>query len=80
MIVTEQLLNTLPKDIQSWVWERNSMTSGEAGRLADDYLQACKPSQRLAGNSLVRVEKALMAERKCHNCREGVISSGIVQS
>ena len=47
------------------------MTNGEAGHLADDYLQACKPSGTLAGSSLVRVEKALMADRKCHNCREG---------
>ena len=40
LVVTEQLLNTLPRDIQIWVRERKPKTSSEAGRLADDYLQA----------------------------------------
>ena len=39
-IVTEQLLNTMPRDLRIWVGERKPKTGEEAGRLADDYLQA----------------------------------------
>ena len=41
-IVLEQLVNTLPMDVQVWVRERKPKTSEEAGQLADDYLQARK--------------------------------------
>jgi len=36
LIVTEQLLNVLPRDTQIWVWERKPKLSREAGKLADD--------------------------------------------
>jgi len=47
------LINTLPWDIQIWVWET---TNSETGRIADDYLQACKLTEELVGlsNKLVR--------------------------
>jgi len=45
LIASEQLYNTLPRDIQIWVRERKPRTRGEAGCLADDYLQARKPAE-----------------------------------
>ena len=40
MIVVEQFLNTLPSNTRIWVTERKPKTVAEAGRLADDYIQA----------------------------------------
>ena len=40
LIVKEQLLNMLLEDVRVWVTERKPKTSGEAGELAEDYLQA----------------------------------------
>ena len=42
VVVTEQVLSVLPKDIQVWVRERKPKTCIEAGQLAEDYLQARK--------------------------------------
>ena len=39
-IVLEQLLTTLPDEMRIWVSERNPTLSAQAGRLAEDYLQA----------------------------------------
>lgn len=39
-VTIEQLLNTMPADLRIWVGERKPKTAGEAGWLADDYLQA----------------------------------------
>jgi len=44
LVATEQILNTLSQDIQIWVQERKPTTSCEAGLLADDYLQARRPT------------------------------------
>ena len=63
MVVTEQLLNILPRDIQVWVQERKPRTSSEEGRLADDYLQARKPVTFPSEGGLGR-------DRKRHHCRE----------
>ena len=43
-MVIEQLLNTLPEEIDVWVKERKPKTSMAAEELADDYLQARKVS------------------------------------
>ena len=53
-----------------WVRERKPKTSSEAGRLADDYLQARRPTGSLATASPGWVEKVPVADRKCHNCGE----------
>lgn len=39
-LLVEQLLNSMPSDLRVWVGERKPMTGKEAGRLADDYIQA----------------------------------------
>ena len=39
-IVTEQLLNIMPVDLQVWVGERKPANEVEAGQLADNYVQA----------------------------------------
>jgi len=72
LVATEQLLNTLPQDIQIWVQERKPTTSSEAGRLADDYIKAYRPMGALttSNSGLGRVEKISAADRKCHNCGE----------
>ena len=38
-IVTEQLLNFMPEELQVWVGERKPVTAVEAGQLADNYVQ-----------------------------------------
>lgn len=45
-IVLEQLINTLPADIQVWVKERKPKSSEEASQLADDYVQARKQNSK----------------------------------
>ena len=43
-VVLEQFLNTLEPAARVWVKKRKPATSAEAGRLADDYEQARKPT------------------------------------
>jgi len=59
LVAIEQLLNTLPRDIQIWVWERKTTSCSEAGHLADDYLQARRPTGVFTTSNpgLGRVEK-----------------------
>ena len=42
LMVSEQLLNTLPVNVKIWVEERRLKTAEEAAQLADDCLRACK--------------------------------------
>jgi len=59
--VTEQLINTLPWDVQIWVQERNPTTSSEAGRLADDHLQArTGASMTNSGNRVDRGDRSVI--------------------
>lgn len=39
-VVKEQLLKTLPEDVQMWVKERKPKTTTDAAQLAEDYFQA----------------------------------------
>ena len=43
VVVTEQVLTSMPEDIQIWVRENKPATAAEAGRLAGDYMQARAP-------------------------------------
>ena len=43
LMVLEQLLNTLPKEVRVWVSEHKPKTSAKAARLANDYILAHKP-------------------------------------
>ena len=61
LVVTEQLLNTLPRKIQICIRERKPKTSSEAGRLGDDYLQAHWPKGSLATVTPGWVEKVPVA-------------------
>jgi len=49
LVVSEQLINLLPQDIQIWVQERKPTTSSKVERLADDYFQACRHPQPVMG-------------------------------
>ena len=40
VIAVEQLLNSVPVSFRIWVRERKPKTLAEAGRLADDYMEA----------------------------------------
>ena len=42
LMVTEQLLNTLPLSIKIWVEERRLKTAEKAAQLANNYIRACK--------------------------------------
>ena len=44
MLVLEQLMNTLPKDVHIFVRERKPRSSSEAGALADDFVAAKRKS------------------------------------
>lgn len=87
-IVTEQLLNTMPVELQVWVGERKPATAVEAGQLADDYVQvrrtALDPSKEARKNPNERYR----GTKGCYNCgqeghiacdcRKGVKSSGTI--
>ena len=73
-IVIEQLLNTKPRDLSIWVSKRKPKTGDEAGRLADDYMQArClefkgttkEPHEHQKDGSQRSVET-----RKCFKCQK----------
>ena len=73
VIIREQFLNTLPEDVRVWVKERQPATSKEAGRLAEDYLQARKATGRLESNG--RMDKRpgppggpAVGPRQCLGC------------
>ncbi len=73
-VAIEQLLNTMPADLRIWVGERKPKTSSEAGRLADDYLQARRRESGLPTKSTGqpwetrRKERSGGETRKCHAC------------
>ena len=53
-IMTEQLLNVMPVELQVWVGERKPATAVEVGQLADNYVQvkrtAVDPSKEARRN------------------------------
>ena len=65
-VVKEQLLNTLPQDVRVWVKERKPATSKEAGRLAEDYLQAQKTTSK--SKQGLRSDKHPTGPRLCYTC------------
>ena len=67
VVVFEQLLNTLPKDIRVWVQEHNPKSSEEAAQLANDYIQArwMAPSTVPEGKK----EKS-PSQMVCHKCKQ----------
>ena len=72
-VTTEQLLNTMPTDLKIWVGERKPKSASEAGRLADDYLQARRRGPGVGtvtrtGQEMRKREKTGVETRQCHNC------------
>ena len=65
LIVVEQLLDTLPVDIRIWVHERKPKTSAQAGKLADDYMQARRCSKEMLSS---KGERQAVGIRRCHQC------------
>ena len=61
-LLVEQLLNAMPSDLRVWVGERKPETGKEAGKLADDYIQA----RQRDGRPQHSVHPT--ATRKCHSC------------
>ena len=61
-LLVEQLLNAMPSDLRVWVGERKPETGKEAGRLADDYIQARQRDSR------PQHSVHPTATRKCHAC------------
>ena len=43
IVVIEQVLTSMPEDIQIWVREKKPATAAEAGQPAGDYIQASAP-------------------------------------
>ena len=68
-LVVEQLVNTMPAELRIWVAERKPKTGLEAGRLADDYLQACRNVRQ--GTRDMKKERGTSdtsEPRRCHHC------------
>ena len=60
--VVEQLLNTMPSDLRIWVSERKPTSGNDAGKWADDYIQA-RRREGDGGGSHPRGDT-----RKCSSC------------
>ena len=65
LIVVEKLLDTLPVDICIWVHERKPKTSTQAGKIADNYIQAKRCSKEMLSSK---------GERQAVGIRRGVIN------
>ena len=65
LIVVEQLLDTLPVDIRIWVHERKPKTNAQAGKLADDYIQARRCSK---GMLSLKEERQAVGIQRSHQC------------
>ena len=48
---TEQLLEVLPTYLSLWIWERKLTTGVDAGKLADEYVDARKSSYGASGST-----------------------------
>ncbi len=57
--------NSMPTDPRIWVSERKPRTGTEAGKLADDHLQARKRE-----SGVVQAEKRETDSRECHQCEQ----------
>lgn len=64
---TEQLLNTMPEDVQVWVHECKPEAATEAGQLAEDFVQARKRTTS-ASNCGVNQRQEAGEQRRCHTC------------
>ena len=70
-LVMEQLMNTMPLELCIWISERKPTTGGEAGRLADDYVQARCHVRGTTTEMKKEMERTRAREgRKCHACSE----------
>ena len=72
-VTTEQLLNTMLAELKIWVGERKPKSASEAGRLADDYMQAWRRGPGVGaatrpGQEMKKREKSGVETRQCHNC------------
>ena len=65
--MVEQLVNTLSSDLRICLSERKTVTSMEAGKLADDYVQVRRQVRR---NPSIQKEGggSGLDKRKCHKC------------
>ena len=69
-IVCEQLINTLPTDVQVWVRERKPKTSQEAGQLADDYVQARKQTNESVDQPWSARKPGDKKSIRCYKCKK----------
>ena len=70
-LVTEQLMNTMPLELRIWISERKPTTGGEAGWLADDYVQARRHVRGTTTETKKEMERIRGREgRKRHVCGE----------
>ena len=72
-LVVEQLMATMPGELRVWVAERKPGKGEEAGRLADDYVQARRPLYAKPDSKRQEGEKKTSSvggpeTRKCHKC------------
>ena len=54
LLILEQLLNSLPPELQVWIRERKPKTTKEAGVMADDY----------------KLARSAAEKRQCHKCQQ----------
>lgn len=67
-LVVEQLMNTMPTELRVWVAERKPQSGEQAGRLADDYLQARRHVSQGSNERKDRNKGGTSAPSKCFRC------------
>ena len=71
LVATEQLLQTLPMEVQIWVSERKPKTVEETGKLAEDFTQARQMSTSAPDKGRMKpthLGKGEQEVRRCHSC------------
>ena len=67
-LVVEQLSYTMPTDLRIWVAERKPADGAEAGRLADDYIQARRHIRQGKPDDKDKSNRGTVDARRCHKC------------
>ena len=74
---TEQLLEVLPTYLSLWIWERKPTTGVDAGKLADEYVDARKSSYGASGSTGTGRKVRSNPGRKHIGDMEGVIRNQV---
>lgn len=74
-LVMEQLLGSMPAELQVWIRERKPKSTREAGELTDDYVLARKAANPAGGRDVTSVSRWgtwLETAQRMHSCQSSV--------